>query len=527
MASLGGAVAFLACFASASRGESGTWLPDPINQDWNTPANWSSKTVPGTADAASFGASSETDVNFSADSAASLLFFTSEAPAYHFTALPGGSFTLGDGGILNQSGDDLSFEAAAGEEGTGGGLFFTGGPPLQMASFVTHPPPVAGGIGGSVWIFYAANAGSASFANEGGIVPGAIGGELNFFAGGSIPRSKAGTARIVNQPGTVSGAVGGRAMFWSDSGAEKATIISQGASVKGALGGLTVFIDRSRADDATLVAEGGRNGGIGGRIEFRNGTRGANARVQLFGDGTLDISQATTHQLTIGSLEGDGLVFLGAKPLSIGSNNFSTTFAGVIADSGLLTKVGTGTLSLSGANSYSGGTTVSAGSLLVANTSGSATGTGAVQVEAGTLAGGGTIAGPVTIGTGRGAGAFLAPAAGRAQQAVLNLQSALSLKADSTYTYTFRATRSQARTDLVVANGVTINGGATLTLSGTVQGALATGLTLTVIRNTSATPISGSFSNLPEGMVVSVSGTNLEVSYRGGDGNDLTLTVVP
>ena len=35
------------------------------------------------------------------------------------------------------------------------------------------------------------------------------------------------------------------------------------------------------------------------------------------------------------------------------------------------------------------------------------------------------------------------------------------------------------------------------------------------------------FSNLADGAIVNVNGNNLQASYEGGDGNDLTLTVVP
>ena len=79
----------------------------------------------------------------------------------------------------------------------------------------------------------------------------------------------------------------------------------------------------------------------------------------------------------------------------------------------------------------------------------------------------------------------------------------------------------------MIANGVTINSGATIALSGTAQGQLAQGMVLTVIKNTAATPIAGTFSNLPNGAIVKVNGNNLQASYSGGDGNDLTLMVVP
>ena len=47
-----------------------------------------------------------------------------------------------------------------------------------------------------------------------------------------------------------------------------------------------------------------------------------------------------------------------------------------------------------------------------------------------------------------------------------------------------------------------------------------------IINNTAATPIAGTFSTLPNGAIVNVNGNNLQASYEGGDGNDLT-TVVP
>ena len=76
------------------------------------------------------------------------------------------------------------------------------------------------------------------------------------------------------------------------------------------------------------------------------------------------------------------------------SNGTSATTPHTVA----VTKIGSGTFTLTGTNAYSGGTIVSNGTLLVNNTGGSATGTGAVTVVNGaTLSGSGIIGGPVTV----------------------------------------------------------------------------------------------------------------------------------
>ena len=79
----------------------------------------------------------------------------------------------------------------------------------------------------------------------------------------------------------------------------------------------------------------------------------------------------------------------------------------------------------------------------------------------------------------------------------------------------------------MIANGVTIESGAQFNFTPVANKRLTAGTVFTAIRNTSANPISGTFANLPNGSTFTVGRNNYQVSYSGGDGNDLTLTVVP
>jgi autotransporter-associated beta strand protein len=483
---------------SAVYADSATWNVDPISGDWNTAANWTPETVPGVGDMATFAASNTTDISLSTYTAVGGISFAAGASPFTFTASPGNVIEIQSRGIINNSAAVQTFIGSVDDEGNSGAIIFSF--PTSTAGtntvFIAEARTGSFGDTGDVEFIYNASAGSGVFFTRGGQFNGSIGGQLRFF-----------------------GAT-----------AADAVVTNEGGSVIGAGGGTTSFFGPSHAGSATLIANGGSNGG-GGQIIFSNSSTGNTARVEIFGNGTLVLTPFRSTGLTIGSLEGDGIVDLGGFTLTVGANNLSTTFSGLIQDGsygpGSFGKLGGGTLILSGANTYTRNTTVSAGILAATNTSGSATGTGPVKVNAGTLGGSGTIAGATTIGAGSGTGAFLAPAAGSNVQATLTIQRTLTFNADATYTCTFRAKRNRATTDNVIANGVIINTGAIIALSGQTQGALRPGLVLTVISNTSANPTSGTFANLPDGAIVTINGNNFQASYEGGDGNDLTLTVVP
>jgi autotransporter-associated beta strand protein len=71
-----------------------------------------------------------------------------------------------------------------------------------------------------------------------------------------------------------------------------------------------------------------------------------------------------TNTYYLGGLKGADDLAIGANTISVGANNQSTSFTGVIGiGAGGLTKVGAGVLTLVGASSYTGATTVNGGTL--------------------------------------------------------------------------------------------------------------------------------------------------------------------
>jgi autotransporter-associated beta strand protein len=247
----------------------------------------------------------------------------------------------------------------------------------------------------------------------------ASGGATKFFGG------TAGNAAI-NNNGGVASSQGGQTQFLSDATAGNATIINNGGGIGFGQGGKTIFSGTSSAGAATLIANAGAPsvdgggiiivGGFGGSIFFNESSSGGTSHVEVFGNGGVDISGHASPGVTIGSLEGDGAASLGANNLTIGSNNRSTAFSGVAQDGGAsggvggsLTKIGAGTLTLSGANTYTGATTVSAGKLVV---DGSIAASSAVTVNAGATLGGhgsvGNIGGAGTVSPGNSPGILTA-----------------------------------------------------------------------------------------------------------------------
>jgi autotransporter-associated beta strand protein len=215
-------------------------------------------------------------------------------------------------------------------------------------------------------------------------------------------------------------------------------------------------------------------------------------------------------------------VFLGASTLTV-NNKPDTTFGGVISGAGKLVKGADRTLTLTSANIYTGGTIIKDGTLLAENTAGSATGLGPVLVKSGALGGTGSISGDVKVGADiPGNGSFIFPGVSFGNPGILTILGKLTFDVDGFFNCGFRTTTIGQ----VIANGVAIDPNAQFAFFNNRGENLPIGTVAIVINNTAATPIAGKFENLPDGFVFTSGSNKFEVSYEGGDGNDLTLTRV-
>jgi autotransporter-associated beta strand protein len=221
-----------------------------------------------------------------------------------------------------------------------------------------------------VLIGAASTAGSATIiTNSGGIVRffgNASGGNARFItnAGGTFDISNAssgtGTGSIEGAGTHLLGAktltVGGNNNSTEVSGGIEGI---GGSLVKVGSGALTLS-GTSIYTGATTVSNGELKGGAANSFAARSA-------FSVAGGATIDLGGASQE---VGSLTGGGTVTnsgMADARLTAGGDNSSTAFSGVIKNGATnktaLTKVGTGTLTLTGANTYTGGTTINAGTL--------------------------------------------------------------------------------------------------------------------------------------------------------------------
>jgi autotransporter-associated beta strand protein len=527
-----------------SQAGSATWRATPQSSIWNDASNWMPRTIPnGSGDVATFQPSSVTSISLAASITLDSAVFPDGLEAFTFNLLPGLAMNFDGAGVVNNTsnetshlflltGDSISGPASISFTGnaTAGSFTFY---QLQASQLVFSGNASANGATidaedvGIVTFIDEASAGQSYLNIFPQSLPGASAGAAVFMG-----NSSAGTASVSALGANVAGVAAATVIFQDNASAAAGSLSAGNGFGKNRAGGQIIFQDNASAAEAIMLAEGGQNGGHAGSFYFNGDSSGGTALLFLLGDSALDISGHNSPGVSLGDLSGDGRIFLGANNLTVGESGFSDTLGGSIRDGGAaggtggsLTKVGNGQLTLSGANSYRGGTIIASGILTVNNTEGSATGSGPVQVQpSSVLNGSGVISGPVTVsGMGQRLGILEPGTTDSAGQ--LTTGNRVTFRGGA---YNCTLDRDSVTSDALVARGVKIRNGA-FVLNAVGSLPLPLGAVFTVLNNTSATPIAGAFASLPEGSVIQLSNplNNLLVSYMGGDGNDMTLTVVP
>lgn len=215
---------------------------------------------------------------------------------------------------------------------------------------------------------------------------------------GSLIKTGAGTLSL-NGSGSWTGGtvISGGELWLNATGIPSSGPVTINHTDGGARAYLRLGDNVSQSIGALTFGGAGASSSSNNELELRNGS------VLTLG-GTVTVN-ATGNPFT-SRISGVGTLPLGGNRIfDIGGD--STTMTGLSVATVIsganqsITKIGTGTLKLGGANTYSGGTVVSAGGLVLSNETGSGVGTGSLMIQSGAfLFGKGIVGGATTINAG-------------------------------------------------------------------------------------------------------------------------------
>jgi fibronectin-binding autotransporter adhesin len=291
---------------------------------------------------------------------------------------------------------------------SGGGLNKSGTGTLTLSGVNTYTgvTTISGGIlsvsslanGGNSSNIGAATAAAANLVLDGGVLQ---------YTGATTATNRLFT--LTPNGGTLdSGGTGGLtfagpgAVAFTGSGARTLTLTGTGNT-----GFLSLDVGNAGASSVGLTKSGSNSWFLTGTNTYSGSTAvqsgtlvinslsAASANSAYVVDASLLLSPAGAY--TIGSLSGSGVLQgkssggAGIATLTVGGNNFSTTYSGLLRDASTaggqllaLTKTGSGTLTLSGSNTYTGETTINGGSIQL-DSAGAISSTGTISFGGGTL----------------------------------------------------------------------------------------------------------------------------------------------
>ena len=393
------------------------------------------------------------------------------------------SAVAGNGGNGADAGGTAAFprdNAGGGGGGEGGyGLILTGTGGAN-AQFI-NSGDLTGGNGGGGGFGLQAGSGGA-----GGIAIDVLGtGGLRLVNTGILRGGDGGTVGGSNYPGSGNTAGAGGAGIVG----RNLTILQNGGAIVGGVSGDATPV---QADAVTFT--GGTN-----QIQFSNAVPTAATFSGGIGvSGSLTINTQFNQIVDLGNVIHDG-------PAGAGSLTFQ------------------GRTRLTGASTYSGPTTVNNATLLVDGSIASS-----VTAQSGNVAGSGRIGGSVTLTSGT-------VGANQAGAPLANSIGTLTIGGNLTFDNASNLVEGVASADsydqLVVSGDVNL-ANAFLDLNLAPGATTTSGQSITLIDNRGQNAVAGNFRSsdgslqLTEGTTVAENGRSYRISYRGGDGNDVTITDV-
>ncbi len=232
-------------------------------------------------------------------------------------------------------------------------------------------------------------------------------------------------------------------------------------------------------------------------------TLGANATFKTSGSNTLSVGDDDTETT----------LDLGTHDLTLDASGGTISLLGDIAGSGKITKTGTGKVSLlatPGAG-YAGSFEVSEGSLSIDDTFGAAN----VVINGGTLKGSGAV-GDVTMSSGA-----IAPGN---SPGCLNPSGLSFTGGEYDVEIAGHSGLSCDYDQMVVMGSIDLGSATTLKVTLLNGYTPATNDVFSIILNDGTDAVQGTFKGLNEGDKFTVGAYTYQISYKGGDGNDVTLT---
>lgn len=236
--------------------------------------------------------------------------------------------------------------------------------------------------------------------------------------------------------------------------------------------------------------------------------------VQINSSGLFDLG--TTYDV-IDELSGNGNLTFGVSGfLTVGANNGSSTFDGIASGPGYaggytLRKTGTGVFTLNGNNTFQNQTRVDNGVIII---NGSQPQSPLFVFSTLATAGGRGVVGDIRC------FGSLAPGNSPATLTSSNL-----FFSSGGYFVELTGPTPGTDYDQLVVHGTNNLGGAALTVYPAFTKPVAVGQKFTIIDNDGTDPIVGTFNGLDEGAAITSGFYTFTISYAGGSGNDVVLTL--